>query len=137
MGLSLKDYQYLLGDLKGLEIGTLKVEHHDGSGEEEMAYVPGSPKEDPLFCCLRGELREKLTDAIECLLERERMVMTLCYFEELTQRKIGAVLGVDRSRVSQIHASAVVHLRSALQDLSAQGRSGSTLQERNTGAEIN
>jgi RNA polymerase sigma factor for flagellar operon FliA len=117
MGLGLEEYQALLGDLKGLEIGTLHVEHNEDSGEEEIAYVPGKPEEDPLFCCLRGELQEKLTNAIERLPERERLVMTLYYFEELTMREIGLALGVVESRVSQIHTSAVLHLRAALQQI--------------------
>ncbi len=127
MGVSLEDYQSLLGDLKGLEIGTLHIEHNEDSGEEELAYVPGRPDEDPLFCCLRGELQDKLRDAIENLPERERLVMTLYYFEELTMREIGLALGVVESRVSQIHASAVVHLRVAMHDLGARGRSGRSL----------
>ena len=57
--------------------------------------------------------------AIEHLPERERLVMTLYYYEEMTMREIGLALGVVESRVSQIHASAVVHLRAALQDLAA------------------
>lgn len=113
---SIEDYQTLLGDLKGLEIGTLHAEHNEDSGEEELAYVPGRPDEDPLFCCLRGELKQKLTEAIEGLPERERLVMTLYYYEELTMREIGLALGVVESRVSQIHSSAVVHLRAALRD---------------------
>jgi len=117
MGLGLEEYQALLGDLKGLEIGTLHVEHNEDSGEEEIAYVPGKPEEDPLFCCLRGELQENLTNAIERLPERERLVMTLYYFEELTMREIGLALGVVESRVSQIHTSAVLHLRAALQQI--------------------
>jgi RNA polymerase sigma factor FliA len=124
MSLSLEDYQLLLGDLKGLEIGTLHVEHNEDSGEEELAYVPGRPEEDPLFCCLRGELQEKLKDAIEHLPERERLVMTLYYFEELTMREIGLALGVVESRISQIHASAVVHLRAAMQELAARRQIG-------------
>jgi len=120
--LSLDDYQALLGDLKGLEIGTLHVEHNEDSGEEELAYVPGRPDEDPLFCCLRGELKENLAGAIENLPERERLVMTLYYYEELTMREIGLALGVVESRVSQIHSSAVVHLRAALRDFSAPSR---------------
>ena len=118
LGLRLEEYQLLLGDLKGLEIGTLHVEHSEESGEEELAYIPGRPDEDPLFCCLRGELKEKLAEAIENLPERERLVMTLYYFEELTMREIGLALGVVESRVSQIHASAVLHLRAALKGLS-------------------
>ena len=47
--------------------------------------------------------------------------MTLYYYEEMTMREIGLALGVVESRVSQVHASAVVHLRSALKDLGARG----------------
>ena len=54
MELNLEEYQQLLGDLKGLEIGTLHMERNEDSGEEELAYVPGRPEEDPLFRCLRS-----------------------------------------------------------------------------------
>ena len=121
MGLGIGDYQQLLGDLKGLEIGTLHVERNEDSGEDELAYVPGRPEEDPLFCCLRGELEERLADAIAHLPERERLVMTLYYYEEMTMREIGLALGVVESRISQVHASAVMHLRAALRDLAAAG----------------
>jgi RNA polymerase sigma factor for flagellar operon FliA len=119
MGLGLQEYQQLLGELKGLEIGTLHVEHNDESGDEELAYIPGRPEDDPLFRCLRGEMEDRLTDAIANLPDRERLVMTLYYFEEMTMREIGLAMGVVESRVSQVHASAVVHLRAALRDLAA------------------
>ena len=83
--------------------------------------VPGRPEEDPLFRCLKGELEERLAEAIQNLPDRERLVMTLYYYEEMTMREIGLALGVVESRVSQVHASAVVHLRSALRDLVAKG----------------
>jgi RNA polymerase sigma factor FliA len=121
MGIDLEEYQQLLGELKGLEIGTLHVEHNENSGEEELAYVPGRPEDDPLFHCLRGELEERLTEAIANLPDRERLVMTLYYYEEMTMREIGLALGVVESRVSQVHASAVVHLRAALRDLAGAG----------------
>jgi len=121
MGLTLDDYQQLLGDLKGLEIGTLHVERNEDSGDEELAYIPGRPEDDPLFHCLRGEMEDRLTDAIQNLPERERLVMTLYYYEEMTMREIGLALGVVESRVSQVHASAVVHMRSALRDLASHG----------------
>jgi RNA polymerase sigma factor for flagellar operon FliA len=121
MALELEEYQLLLGDLKGLEIGTLHMERNEDSGEEELAYVPGRPEEDPLFRCLRGELEERLAEAIQNLPDRERLVMSLYYYEEMTMREIGLALGVVESRVSQVHASAVVHLRGALKDLAAHG----------------
>ena len=116
--ISLKAYQKLLGDLKNLEIGTLHQLRNEDSGEEELAYIAGSPEDDPLFRCLRGEMAERLAAAIRNLPERERMVTTLHYCEEMTIREIGLSAGVTRSRISQIHASAVLHLRSSLSDLS-------------------
>jgi RNA polymerase sigma factor for flagellar operon FliA len=97
------------------------MERNEDSGEEELAYVPGRPEEDPLFRCLRGELVDRLAEAIDHLPERERLVMTLYYYEEMTMREIGLAMGVVESRISQVHASAVVHLRVALKDLAAQG----------------
>jgi RNA polymerase sigma factor for flagellar operon FliA len=116
MGLSLEEYQQLLGELKGLEIGTLHLERSEETGEEELAYIPNNPQDDPLFRCLSSEMRERLAGAIDALPERERLVVTLYYYEEMTMKEIGLALGVVESRVSQIHSSAVVHLRVHLAD---------------------
>jgi RNA polymerase sigma factor for flagellar operon FliA len=64
-------------------------------------------------------MRERLTRAISDLPERERLVMTLYYYEETTMKEIGLILGVVESRISQIHASAVLHLRARLADFNA------------------
>ena len=117
MDLGLEEYQQLLGELKGLEIGSLHMERTEDSGDEELAYIPGAPDEDPLFRCLQGVMKQRLTDAIEELPEKERMVLTLYYYEELTMKEIGLTLGVVESRVSQIHSSAVVRLRASLAGL--------------------
>lgn len=117
LNVSLNEYQLLLGQLKGLEIGSLNMEHNDDSGEDQLAYIAGSPEDDPLFRCLQGEMRQLLIDAIEELPEKERMVLTLYYYEELTMKEIGLTLGVVESRVSQIHSAAVVRLRASLQSM--------------------
>jgi hypothetical protein len=59
-------------------------------------------------------MRERLINAIDDLPERERLVMTLYYYEETNMREIGLILGVVECRISQIHASAVLHLRDRL-----------------------
>jgi len=118
MGLELEEYQQLLGELKGLEIGTLHMERAEDSGEDELAYIPNPPEDDPLFRCLRGEMRDRLAAAIDQLPERERLVVTLYYYEEMTMKEIGLAMGVVESRVSQIHSSAVVHLRARLRERS-------------------
>ena len=120
LGVSLVDYQQLLGELKGLEIATLNAERSEDGGEEELAFVPGKETDSPLFQCLDSEMRTRLAGAIDQLPERERLVMTLYYYDERTMKEIGVILGVVESRVSQIHASAVRRMRQLLSDLGAQ-----------------
>jgi RNA polymerase sigma factor for flagellar operon FliA len=112
----LESYQQLLAELKNLEIGTLHAKRWEDSGEEELVCLPNRPEDDPLFRYLHVEMRERLTEAIEHLPERERLVLTLYYYEEMTMKEIGIILGVQQARVSQIHASAVLHLRARLTD---------------------
>jgi RNA polymerase sigma factor FliA len=119
MHIDLATYQQLLGELKGLEIGTLHSERSEDSGEEELVYLPNRPEDDPLFRYLHAEMRERLIEAIGDLPERERLVMTLYYYEETTMKEIGIILGVVESRISQIHASAVLHLRARLADFAS------------------
>jgi RNA polymerase sigma factor FliA len=114
LNIPLAAYQQLLGELTGLEIGSLHAEHSGHSEEEGLIYVPARSEDDPLFRYLDGEMRERLTKAINDLPERERLIMTLYYYEETTMREIGIILGVVESRVSQIHASALLHLRARL-----------------------
>ena len=65
------------------------------------------------------ETKELLADAIARLPEREKLVITLYYYEELTLREIGEVLGVTESRVSQLHTKAVLRLKSRLSGVGA------------------
>ncbi len=65
------------------------------------------------------ELKELVADAISRLPEREKLVITLYYYEELTLREIGEVLGVTESRVSQLHTKAILRLKSRLSGVGA------------------
>ncbi len=67
---------------------------------------------DPQTEAQASEVKDRLADAIESLPERERLVIALYYYENLTLREIGEVLGVTESRVSQLHTKAVLALRS-------------------------
>ena len=62
------------------------------------------------------DLKDRVADAIARLPEREKLVVALYYYENLTLREIGEVLGVTESRVSQLHTKAVLRLRSRLTD---------------------
>ena len=70
--------------------------------------------QDPFACVEGKELVEKLAVAIGTLPERERLVVTLYYHEELTLREIGEVLDLTEGRICQIHTQAVTRLQTAL-----------------------
>jgi RNA polymerase sigma factor for flagellar operon FliA len=76
---------------------------------------------NPQEALARAELREALGESIARLPEREKLVVTLYYYEELTLREIGEVLGVTESRVSQLHTKAILRLKSRLLDAQRAG----------------
>jgi RNA polymerase sigma factor for flagellar operon FliA len=120
LGLELRALQSLLAELDGLELGSLRVEsQRDGKEEDLTDYLPGRPEDTPFFSCLRSEMKGLLEKAISELPEKERKVLALYYYEELTMKEVGAALGIGESRVSQIHSLAMVRLRARLNFLDA------------------
>jgi RNA polymerase sigma factor FliA len=88
-----------------------------GTTGDQVALIdtiedPEAP--DPQGSLSQTELREAIADAIARLPEREKLVVTLYYYEELTLREIGEVLGVTESRVSQLHTKAILRLKARL-----------------------
>jgi RNA polymerase sigma factor for flagellar operon FliA len=122
LGLELKELQSLLAELDGLELGSLRVESpQDGKEEDLTDRLTSAPEETPFFSCLQGEMRTLLMQAIGELAEKERRVLSLYYYEELTMKEVGEVLGIGESRVSQIHSLAMVRLRARMNTLLAPG----------------
>jgi len=118
LNLELKEFQQLLTELDGLEVGSLHLESPwDGKDEDLCDYLPSAPEDTPFFRCMRSEMKELLARVVSELPEKEQQVLALYYFEELTMKEVGAVLGIGESRVSQIHSLAVVRLRARLEEL--------------------
>jgi RNA polymerase sigma factor FliA len=88
----------------------------DSSGDAvsllDTLHDPDAP--DPAAALDQSDLKDRVADAIARLPEREKLVVALYYYENLTLREIGEVLGVTESRVSQLHTKAVLRLRSKL-----------------------
>jgi RNA polymerase sigma factor for flagellar operon FliA len=125
LGFTLESFQRLLGELEGLDLGSFHIESSDKDHDDDLCeYLPGNPEESPYFLTMKSELRGMLIGAIEELSEKEQQVLSLYYYEELTMKETGAVLGVGESRVSQIHSLALLRLRTRLQTLLA----GKTIQ---------
>ncbi|HMJ24141.1 MAG TPA: FliA/WhiG family RNA polymerase sigma factor [Terriglobales bacterium] len=123
VGMDLRGLQLLLGEISGLEVGSLRVESaRDGREEDLCEYLPDDSEETPLFLCLRSEVKQQLAHAIAELPEKERQVLALYYYEELTMKEVGTILGIGESRVSQIHSMAVIRMRARLSELDSQHR---------------
>jgi RNA polymerase sigma factor FliA len=115
LGLDLEEFQRLLGDLRGLDLGSLHAQFDD-CGEDQLSSVASRADEDPFNLTLRAEMRTLLSEAIDGLDEKERQVLALYYLEELTMKEVGAILDVGESRVSQIHTAALIRLRARLSE---------------------
>jgi RNA polymerase sigma factor for flagellar operon FliA len=86
-----------------------------GRGDASLAEtLPDDGADDPVASLVDQDNRRQLADAIAQLVERDRIVVTLYYFENLTLAEIGRVLGVTESRVCQLHTRAVLRLRTKL-----------------------
>jgi RNA polymerase sigma factor for flagellar operon FliA len=114
--MSLAEYRELRIKLDGITVSTLHFENRRGSGEKELGFLENRPEDNPLFRILVAETRDNLIDAIIALPARERFVLTLYYYEDLTMKEIAILLGERESRVSQIHAFGVYRLRARLAD---------------------
>lgn len=117
LGTSLEDLQHLLGELRGLDIGSLQADSNEFGSEEGTHSWEGTHEEDPFQQTLRSEMTGLLERAIGELPARDREVLALYHFEELTMKEVGAVLGIGESRVSQIHTAALLRLRARLREL--------------------
>ncbi|ALD93596.1 DNA-directed RNA polymerase specialized sigma subunit [Cupriavidus sp. H18C1] len=113
----LDEYQSMLNEVYGCQL--LHYEDFERSGEEDFLdrHLTVSEDGNPLTLLMESGMRGALIRAIERLPEREKLVLSLCYDQELNLREIGAVLEVTESRVCQIRSQAINRLRSQLRGL--------------------
>jgi RNA polymerase sigma factor for flagellar operon FliA len=106
MGVSIEEYQQLTAKLSSARLVYLDA----GTDSEELPVSVAEPEAQNS----EDELRDLLRSGIDKLPERERLMMSLYYVEELNIREIAAVLEVTEGRVSQLHGQALARLRSQL-----------------------
>jgi RNA polymerase sigma factor FliA len=124
MGISLEEYYALLDDARGLSLISsedLPADYTERYAQSEV--LEKIEHESPFAFLKRKEVKRVLKDAVESLPEKEGIVLSLYYYEELTLKEIGLVLGLTESRICQIHARAVLRLRNALRPLDLEGGS--------------
>ncbi|AGH74141.1 RNA polymerase sigma factor FliA [Edwardsiella piscicida] len=113
MGIPLEEYQQILLDTNTSQLFSYD-EWREEHGDSAEPALEQSEEANPLRQLLESDLRGRVIAAIEALPEREKLVLTLYYQEELNLKEIGAVLEVGESRVSQLHSQAIKRLRTRL-----------------------
>ncbi len=118
VGITVEELEESLSEISRSSIAALDelwtVSGSDGDQVALIDTIEDTEAPDPQSTLSQTEMRESLAEAIARLPEREKLVVTLYYYEELTLREIGEVLGVTESRVSQLHTKAILRLKSRL-----------------------
>ena len=115
LGMSLTDYQTLLGKVRGTQL--VYLEDMTQGGEEDDQFLDrhmGDSDADPLNMLRDQRLRQALVSAIKSLPEREQYVMSMYYEQDMNLKEIAAVLKVTESRVCQRHSQSIARLRAKM-----------------------
>jgi RNA polymerase sigma factor for flagellar operon FliA len=113
------ELQSTLAQLDGLFlVGQLgNVAGDEAESFDLIESAPSAGGDNPFELCLEGEMKAQLVAAVSRLSEREQLILSLYYYEELTMKEVSEVVGIAVSRVSQIHAAAMLKLRVSLAHL--------------------
>lgn len=119
MDLDLDHLRRIVAQIDVLQVAGQQVSaNNDESGMMDVIEsAPNLDDPDPFDLCLQGEMKSHLAEAIAKLSQREQLILSLYYREELTMKEIAKVVGVALSRVSQIRQAAVIKLRESLAHL--------------------
>ena len=113
LGVDLSELEHRLSEVAGLAVLSFEELVQENLSEEcEKGF--GNPERE----LSEKELRRALTSAVDALEEKERLVVSLYYYEELKMKEIALVMGLTASRVSQLHTKAIMKLRSIMSEYS-------------------
>jgi RNA polymerase sigma factor for flagellar operon FliA len=117
LGIGMAEFEEMLDDVKGTSLVSLEEIGQTAASEESSSILTAllvREDQDPLEALNLQDLKHALTGAIKELPEKERLVLSLYYFDELTMKEVGKVLSLTESRISQLHTQAVLRLRGKL-----------------------
>ncbi len=119
LGVSLDEFYRMLEETKGIsfvDIETIRRKIPDLNEDDIFDLIVDPNQKDPFEDTKLRELRDILAQAITELPEKEKLVVSLYYYEGLTMREIGEILGYTESRISQLHSKAIARLRAKIRE---------------------
>ena len=116
MGMSLTQYQEVLGKVRGTQLVYLEDMSGDEGGDDYLDRHVSNEDANPLSMLQDHRMREALVEAIKNLPEREQYVMSMYYEHDMNLKEIAAVLKVTESRVCQLHSQSIARLRVKLRE---------------------
>ncbi len=118
LGLQIDKFHELLNQVRGISLVNLEeIRGNNSDGERTGTFadiVEDVNSENPFASLKTTEMRQMIAHTIATLPEKERLVVSLYYYEDLNMKEIGGILGITESRVCQIHTKAVLRLRAKL-----------------------
>ncbi len=115
LGMSLPEYQSLLGKVKGTQLVYLEDMNHNPDDEDSfLDRHLGDTEADPINMLSDHRMRQALVAAIKNLPEREQHIMSMYYEEDMNLKEIAAVLDVTESRICQLHSQSIARLRAKM-----------------------
>lgn len=122
LGMELEDYYQLLDETKVISVMALEGPRRALAGTTDLLdhdlleVLQDENARDAFFSVHTSELQEIMVQAIESLPDKEKLLISLYYYEELTMKEIGDVMGYTESRISQLHSQAMYRLKYKLKD---------------------
>jgi len=110
------DLYTMLGQVSALSVMSLEdmgIGHHD-EGMDILECIKDPEAKDPMVVVKYNELKIKIAEAVETLPEKEKLIISLYYYDELTLKEIGKVLNITESRVCQLHSQTMHRLKGKL-----------------------
>jgi len=123
LGLQIEKFHELMNQVRGTSLVNLEeIRGTNSDGDQAGTFadiVADVNSENPFSSVKTTEMKEVIAETIASLPEKERLVISLYYYEDLNMKQIGGILGITESRVCQIHTKSVQRLRLKLKELSA------------------
>ena len=125
LGLQIEKFHELLNQVRGISLVNLEeIRGTNSDGDRSGTFadiVEDVNSENPFATLKLTEMKSVVADTIASLPEKERLVISLYYYEDLNMKEIGGILGITESRVCQIHTKSVLRLRSKLKGILDRG----------------